>query len=392
MKFGERFFDQYTGKKLLRDPVTAVVELVANAWDAGATKVNINWPTDSNRNLSITDNGEGMTKEEFIRRWTTFSYDRLSEQGDSVRVSGHSNLPERKTFGRNGLGRFAGFCFSPSYRVSTSKNGQKVVYRVQKSSQGYPILLEKISESKFEGAGTSVDMGIISSSILPANRIKSEIGMRFLTDPNFEVFVNGEQIDFDDLPADGVETFWVDIPGSNENVRVVLIDAKKTDRSTKQHGIAWQVNGRLVGECSWQGSGHESFIDGRRIEARRYTFIIFAEILNVPEVIKEDWSGFRDDHPLYQKVKIAIQEKVRKILLSLTREKRDETFNNLKRENSERLREMLPLDRMKWESFVVKAQEECPSLAERDLAALSGIGLYPVSTDGLKTTETPYHV
>ena len=45
--YDDRFLESFTGPNILRDPKTAVVELVANAWDAGATKVSIIWPDES---------------------------------------------------------------------------------------------------------------------------------------------------------------------------------------------------------------------------------------------------------------------------------------------------------------------------------------------------------
>ncbi|MCW9035395.1 MAG: ATP-binding protein [Rhodospirillales bacterium] len=77
--FDERFLLEYAGP-IMRDPKTALVELVANAWDAYATEVTIIWP-DSNTSFSISDNGTGMTPDEFEQRWRTLAYDRISHQG-----------------------------------------------------------------------------------------------------------------------------------------------------------------------------------------------------------------------------------------------------------------------------------------------------------------------
>jgi hypothetical protein len=72
--YDDRFWEQYAGHKLISDPVTAIVELVANCWDAGAKKVDIQWPTSVGDALEIADDGEGMTKDEFYLRWGTLSY------------------------------------------------------------------------------------------------------------------------------------------------------------------------------------------------------------------------------------------------------------------------------------------------------------------------------
>ena len=83
VRFGRRFWDQHAGS-VLADPAVAIVEIVANAWDAGADTVEIEWPTVAGEALRIKDNGTGLTREEFIRRWNELHYDRREEQGDDV--------------------------------------------------------------------------------------------------------------------------------------------------------------------------------------------------------------------------------------------------------------------------------------------------------------------
>ena len=40
--YDERFLESYAGA-IITDPATAIVELVANCWDAYATEVSISW-------------------------------------------------------------------------------------------------------------------------------------------------------------------------------------------------------------------------------------------------------------------------------------------------------------------------------------------------------------
>lgn len=80
--FDDRFLDKYAGP-IISDPAVAIVELVANAWDAYATRVDIVWPKRTeNIPFSITDNGKGMTPAQFERRWKTLDYNRLLEEGN----------------------------------------------------------------------------------------------------------------------------------------------------------------------------------------------------------------------------------------------------------------------------------------------------------------------
>ena len=79
--YDERFLESYAGA-IITDPATAIVELVANCWDAYATEVNITWPdTQLEKQFKITDNGHGMTRDEFQHIWRTIAYNRLSSGG-----------------------------------------------------------------------------------------------------------------------------------------------------------------------------------------------------------------------------------------------------------------------------------------------------------------------
>lgn len=58
------------------DPETALAELVANAWDAAAVKVQVIIPETLDGLLIVEDDGHGMTPAEFRARWMKLNYDR----------------------------------------------------------------------------------------------------------------------------------------------------------------------------------------------------------------------------------------------------------------------------------------------------------------------------
>ena len=86
-------------------PQVALTELVANAWDAGASRVDLVLPNEIGDALTGTDDGHGMTPEQFKRRWMTLGYDRLRHQGDKVEFPPGRIVRPRKAYGRNGVGR-----------------------------------------------------------------------------------------------------------------------------------------------------------------------------------------------------------------------------------------------------------------------------------------------
>lgn len=88
----------------------ALTELVANAWDAGASKVKIQIPGEKDGRLIIEDDGHGMTPDQFKIRWMTLGYDRSRHQGALVEFPPIRKNGKRRAYGRNGIGRHGVEC------------------------------------------------------------------------------------------------------------------------------------------------------------------------------------------------------------------------------------------------------------------------------------------
>ena len=118
--FGEGFMEDHAGH-IISDPRIALVELIANAYDAGATKVDLRWPAEIGQPFVLTDNGTGMSRPEFERRWKTLCYNRQHEQG--LNAENPNRIPGKKrvAFGYSGKGRQARFV-SPIF--TSSKRGK----------------------------------------------------------------------------------------------------------------------------------------------------------------------------------------------------------------------------------------------------------------------------
>src|SRR6185437_5743290 len=131
--FETRFLDSYACS-IMTEPATAIVELVANGWDAYATEVEILWPdAETEKQFVVRDNGHGMTLEEFRFIWRAMSYDRVKRSGLTTEPPSNLDGLPRPVFGRNGKGRFASFCFSSEYLVTSCKDGAKFTCRVKRS-------------------------------------------------------------------------------------------------------------------------------------------------------------------------------------------------------------------------------------------------------------------
>lgn len=370
--FGDRFWEQYLGKRIVNDPVIALVELVANAWDAGAKEVKIEWPVDASGKISVSDNGQGMSEDEFNLRWRDMSYDRVKNQGSTIDVSVDGTVRKRQVFGKNGIGRFAAFCFSAQYQVQTSKGDLSHTFLISKGRK-QAIEIELLDRAEAQFSGTTVSVQQAPGSILPDETIRMELGRRFLIDPAFKVSVNGVYIDFEDIKDDGMEVRTLSIPELKTEITIRIIDSKRSDRTVRQHGVAWHVIGRLVGDCDWKDPEQRSLVDGRRVEAKRFTFIVEADILNGTKAVKPDWSGFDESDETFKLINDRVQPIITGYLLDVTKEKRAETTKNVRSSFSRETKEMSPLRRERWTTFVEQVAAECPSLSENELKSVSGV-------------------
>lgn len=382
--FDDRFLESFVGKGIISDSKIAIIELIANAWDAGATKVEITWPLENEDYFSVKDNGHGMTENEFNTRYRMLAYNRNKNQGIYAQVPNAHKLliGKRPTFGKNGKGRLSGFAFGEFYQVKTWKNNKEIHYKVFTDNSNI-LAFNKLDDSVKQGHGTEIFVKNAIKPNISFEKAKVEIGMRFMTDPHFEVIINGEKISFLDIPENNIDEIEVKVDEVGI-IKIIVIDVQDTDKSTHQHGIAWHVKNRLVGECTWKGSSNEHLIDGRRIAAKRYIFIVKADCLE--DSVSHDWTYFNQFDEKYKVVFPKVQERIKDYILELNRENREETFNEIERNTKPLLKKIGLIGREKWETFITSVQQECPSISTNDLEKL-GILLAT-----LERTESKYNL
>lgn len=359
IKFGENFFADYAGR-LIDDPQIAIVELVANSWDAGAKTVEISWPESGYGSFQIVDNGTGMSREEFETIWTELNYNRIKNQGHTISLPS-DEIKLRKVYGRNGKGRHSLFCFSNSYLVETCKSGKSSKFKVTRTvgKTPYEILFQE--EKNCENHGTKIFCEIVKNH-LPVDIVRELLGSKFIADPSFEIFVNSQKIDpLDILTQSEVYTFSV--PDEGE-IQIFIIDSKKTGRISKHHGVAWWVNNRLVGEHSWKGI-EGAYLDGRSSEAKRFTIIVKADILE-NEIIS-DWSGFIET-PRAQSIKESVNSFILETIKKMMHDARKFSKRGVLIENRARIKDLSPLSKENVGKFIDDIQMKCPTMTQRDLS------------------------
>ena len=109
----------HLGVKLYTTIPPMVAELVSNAWDADARNVYINLIDDTQKSISVSDDGVGMTFDELNSYFLMVGRNRRLELGKDETDSG------RKVLGKKGLGKLSMFGIGKKITVSTIKNGIK---------------------------------------------------------------------------------------------------------------------------------------------------------------------------------------------------------------------------------------------------------------------------
>jgi len=365
-RFAPGFLADHAGQ-IMTDPSIALVELVANASDAGADRVDITWPNSVPGRMAVEDNGTGMTREEFDHRWLTLSYNRAQEQGEDIHFPARNRMSNRKAFGRNGKGRHAVFCFSDNYFVETWKDGYCSIFEVVRSSGLTPLAVREVRPAHVKpGHGTEIST-IVDRNHLPVDVVRTLIGSKFVADPSFSIYVNGEAVLLTDLnELCEMETVSVEGYGT---VIVRRFDSTGISRTSKQHGVAWWVNGRLVGDTSWK-SLEGAYLDARSSEAKRYTFVAEADIL--ADQVKPDWTDFYSSSKT-SAVRQPVERRILEQLQELMQDVRRERKVAILREHKKLLAGLPPISQAQMGKFLDEIQKKCPSMGQAELSTAAAV-------------------
>ena len=307
----------------------ALTEFVANAWDAGAHNVKITIPYEEHDEISVEDDGTGMSDAEFRSRWMTLNYDRQKRQGKEVSFPEGSETTKRIAYGRNGVGRHGMLCFADSYKVETWKDGICNTYYISVHQGEAPFRIVKSNTTKKVGHGTRISANV-ERHLPDANMMTDILSARFLYDPNFNVRINNKKLDLSQHK--GVVLTKILSVNQSVNLSITVIDSEKTAAKSQQHGIAFWVSGRLVGQPSWT-YGKINYLDGRLKAAKRYTIIVKTD--DLIDNVLPDWSGFIDCsimNDVYKTLKIEVEQFIKDVMRDHLTEIRLDTIRDVRDE------------------------------------------------------------
>ena len=350
--FEEGYLQRSLGA-ISNDPLIALTELVANAWDAGASKVNIIIPDGYGKQLSIEDNGTGMTREQFHKRWMTLGYNRVKSQGKFVEFP-PGRQGRRLAFGRNGVGRHGLLCFSDQYSIITQRvdTGWAFTIRVLSGQQPFGLIKEK--SLPFYSSGTKL-LTSVDRNLPKADEVLEVLSVRFLHDPSFSISVNGVTVNLTQLSG-FIEQRNLTV--DDFKLIATCVDSSLWARRKAYHGVAFWVAGRLVGEPSWQ-IGKELVLDGRTRPARRFSIIV--QCNELIDFVLPDWSGFLPGETI-TKIQSEITEYANSFLRRILAGRAKETKAALLRERREEIEKLDVLGQVEVTEFLNNVADAAPTI------------------------------
>ncbi|WP_294765912.1 ATP-binding protein [uncultured Rhodoferax sp.] len=360
--FEENYLVRTLGR-IAQDPEVALTELVANAWDAGASLVDLTIPSTNALMLTVEDDGHGMNTAQFKGRWMKLGYDRIKHQSAMVEFPSERKGWRRKAYGRNGVGRHGLLCFADQYSVETWREDRGSSFDIGTNSEVNPFKIEREDSFAKKGHGTKVSV-IVQRHLPDPDAIRAILAARFVHDPQFVVRVNGESVALADQTG-LIEKQDLQIEGCPP-AEAYVVDTTRTAKYILYQGIAFWVNGRLVGVPSWV-IGSEAVIDGRARFAKRFSIVIKADDGWLPEV-EQDWVRFKSSkrvEALFEAARGYAKQVFARISATLVEESSEEALVK----NREDFKGLSPLGRAEVASFARDLVKATPTVSQDVLSA-----------------------
>lgn len=207
------------GINLYSNAAAVLSELVANAYDADATLVEVDWKRKDGGKVVVSDDGAGMTVKDLNDRFLKVGYKKRTEEGSL------SKRFDRPYMGRKGIGKLSVFSIARTIAVHSTKGGD---------SNGLEIITADLKEAieqkrpyhpreipvpeQYQRQGTVLVLEDLKQkrSDLTSSALKKRLARRFdvldqtpRDEGGFYIEVNGKRLTFADRQElKHVEFIW----------------------------------------------------------------------------------------------------------------------------------------------------------------------------------------
>lgn len=295
-----------------RSTEEALKELIANAWDADATSVDVVIPEPlTGEPIVVEDDGYGMTPQEIASAYLTIAYDRRRAGGDRTPKG-------RLARGYRGIGKFAGLIAADVMTVLTvSRNVRTrlVLNRTELEALGRDLEeteLQLDTEYNISGHGTKVELSWLRPTFaLPTRESLGRVLLQeFGRNDDFRITINGHVLSSDVLQGEHVTDGVLLSTGDTVACQIWFLGKPG---SVRDPGLLIRVRDRAIGGPTFFGLDRDSDISKSLL--RR----IYGEVRadHLEEAVLANWSGFIENSTVYQKFMADMGSWLKQQLLSL---------------------------------------------------------------------------
>ena len=180
-------------------------ELVANAWDANATKVEITIPegqiNEQSSEIIIKDNGLGMSDQDVRDKYLIVGRDRREKEQSEETPPPY----KRKIMGRKGIGKFSAFGIAKEIVIESVKDSDVSHFQMNydellKEEKKREIEFPPLEPTETVSKGTKITLRYITkfkTRSIQIKTIRRRLARRFSVigpQQNFEIIINNEPI------------------------------------------------------------------------------------------------------------------------------------------------------------------------------------------------------
>ena len=266
---------RHLGLSLYSNTPSVLAEVIANAWDADATEVNVDFDCDA-RTITIADNGIGMDVSDINKKYLYVGYQK--------RISDNFRTPKgRKPMGRKGIGKLSLFSIANKFEVYSLKDNRDkealqmdaekveeaiqnedasapgkyfpkpIPFNVDISEQGTIIKITELKKLRLTEAAIS--------------GLKKRIARRFSFidgEDEFNIFINTAKVTFEDRDYFHKARFLFQYGNYDYSVHCNNLDSDETGRELvekREHKFDLDGKPSRKGECQvhgWIGIAHRS--------------------------------------------------------------------------------------------------------------------------------------
>ena len=197
----------HLGLNLYSNVPAVLAELIANAWDADASRVDVSVKEQGeDKRIIIQDNGCGMNDADLREKFLTVGYQRRSTgSGDQTPGRG------RPVMGRKGIGKLSVLSIARKVYVYTKKEDtdplaieldvEKIQEAIETKQKYHPPIINVPKDINLGSAGTVLVLSDLKKRVNASldTYLRQRVARRFsVISKDFQVFVNGDEITIND--------------------------------------------------------------------------------------------------------------------------------------------------------------------------------------------------